>query len=63
MYVISVFWYLNCNERVCRASQTVKITKRSITVLCAQLLSDCCLLYWGARIAHSVWYLGYGLDI
>jgi len=43
--------------------QTVKITKYLVAVLCVQLLSDCCLLQWGARVAQLVWYLGYGLDV
>ena len=38
------------------------MTKHSVTVLSVQLLHDCCLLQWGARLAQSVWYLGYGLD-
>jgi len=45
------------------ALQTVKIMKHLLTVLCVQLLSDCCLLQWGAGVAQSLWYLGYGLDI
>jgi hypothetical protein len=46
-----------------RVSQTVQITNHSVTVLFVQLLSDCRLLQWGATIAHSVWYLSYGLDV